>query len=148
MVAIAYSVLADHHLAEDAVQEAYAKALVKLPNLRKPAGFASWLARICRNTALDMTRVNSRQTTTDDFSHVPAVEQHENEYAGAVRQAIAALPASAREMIVLRYYDKMSHRQMAAVLGTSKAAVTSKLQRIKQKLANILEKSVIKEGQL
>ena len=41
MVAIAYSVLADHHMAEDAAQESYAKALVKLPGLNKPASFAA-----------------------------------------------------------------------------------------------------------
>ena len=47
LVAIAYAVLGDHHLAEDAAQEALAKALVKLVTLRQTERFAGWLRRIC-----------------------------------------------------------------------------------------------------
>ena len=56
MVAIAYAVLTDHHLAEDAVQQAFAKALTKMNTLKKPESFAAWLARICRNTANDIAK--------------------------------------------------------------------------------------------
>ena len=60
MVAVAYSVVADHQLAEDAAQEAFAKALVGLRKLKKPGRFAGWLAQICRNTAVDMVRARAR----------------------------------------------------------------------------------------
>jgi len=54
MVAIAHSVLGDKHLAEDAAQDALAKACRKLGQLRNKDRFAGWLAAICRNVAMDM----------------------------------------------------------------------------------------------
>ncbi|NQV31749.1 MAG: sigma-70 family RNA polymerase sigma factor, partial [Phycisphaeraceae bacterium] len=136
MVAIAYSVLADHHMAEDAAQESYAKALVKLPGLKKPASFSAWMARICRNCALDMARKNTRIRGVSDMSRLPVDEpQEENKYVPIIRHLINELPPSAKEMIMLRYYNKKSHQQMAAVLGMTRGAVRSKLQRIRVKLA-------------
>lgn len=149
MVAIAYSVLADHHMAEDAAQESYAKALVKLPGLSKPASFAAWMARICRNCALDMARRNTRVRGISHMPRPPVDQpQEENEYIPIIRHLINELPPSAKEMIMLRYYNKKSHQQMATVLGMTRGAVSSKLQRIRVKLALMLRESVPLEGQL
>ena len=149
MVAIAYGVLADHHMAEDAAQESYAKALAKLPGLSKPASFSAWMARICRNCALDMARKNTRIRAVSEVSRLPVDEpQEENEYVPIIRHLIDELPPSAKEMIMLRYYNKKSHQQMAAVLGMTRGAVSSKLQRIRVKLALMLRDSTSMEGQL
>ena len=149
MVAIAYSVLADHHMAEDAAQESYAKALVKLPGLTRPASFSAWMARICRNCALDMARKNTRIRAVSATSHLPVDEpQEENEYIPIIRRLINELPPSAKEMIMLRYCNKRSHEQMAAVLGMTQGAVSSKLQRIRVKLALMLRERLSMEGPL
>ena len=57
MTAAAYCVLQDWHLAEDAVQEGYAQALVKLPDLRQAERFGPWLRSICRNMAINTARL-------------------------------------------------------------------------------------------
>ena len=67
MVAIAHSVLSDRHLAEDAAQQAFAKAAVKLPRLKKESRFANWLAVICRNVAKDMARRTENLCTLMTF---------------------------------------------------------------------------------
>ena len=54
MVALAYSMLGDIHLAEDAAQEAFATACRDLTRLRRKTKFAPWLAGICRNIARQM----------------------------------------------------------------------------------------------
>ena len=56
MVALAYSVLADVHLAEDAAQQAFVIACRDLPKLKSKDKFAAWLAGICRNVARQMQR--------------------------------------------------------------------------------------------
>jgi RNA polymerase sigma-70 factor (ECF subfamily) len=66
MVAIGYSVLSDHGLAEDVAQEAFARAIGSLKSLRNKARFGPWLARICRNVANDMVTARARQTHTED----------------------------------------------------------------------------------
>lgn len=140
MVAIAYSVLADHQLAEDAAQEAFAKALTNLGKLNKARKFAPWLARICRNTAIDMVRVKARQASSDDFSQLPDARTDTPD-AEIVRDAIAGLPEHDREVIVLRYYNSLSYEQISAVLGVSKAAINGRLTRAKQKLAEHLNRN-------
>jgi hypothetical protein len=58
LAAVAYSVLRDHQLAEDAVQEAFARGLVNLRRLKETGKFAPWLARICRNVAVSSEEPN------------------------------------------------------------------------------------------
>ncbi len=68
MTAIAYNVLGDHHLAEDAVQEGFGRALVKLPGLKKPESYGGWLGRICRNAAIDAVRARKQFSGSDQSS--------------------------------------------------------------------------------
>lgn len=137
MVAIAHSVLDDRHLAEDAAQQAFAKAAMKLPQLKKENRFAGWLATICRNIAKDMARKKEKFQSTEDLS-IAATEPRNDETIEAVRQAIRKLSASARELVFLRFYDGMSYEQISTVLGISEQAINGRLRRAKKKMAGYL----------
>jgi RNA polymerase sigma-70 factor (ECF subfamily) len=147
MVAIAYSILADHQLAEDAAQEAFARALTNLGKLRKPDKFAPWLARICRNVAKDMVATKARQKNIQDLSQV-ADSNDEDESIEAVHRAIEQLSVSARELIVLRYYNGLSYEEISSVLGISKPTINGRLTREKQKIANYLKRNGFPESRL
>ncbi|NQT02823.1 MAG: sigma-70 family RNA polymerase sigma factor, partial [Planctomycetes bacterium] len=133
----AHSVLGDRHLAEDAAQQAFAKAAVKLPQLKKESRFAGWLAVICRNIAKDMARRTESLQSTDDLS-IAAAKSSDDETAEVVREAISKLSASARELVFLRFYDGMSYEQISTVLGISEQAINGRLRRVKRKLAGYL----------
>ena len=147
MVAIGYSVLGDHQLAEDAAQESFARALVSLRKLKKQTRFAPWLAAICRNVAKDMVATKARQINTDDFSQV-AKDYNHNENARLIRQAIEQLPVSAKELIVLRYYNNLSYEEISSVLGISKPTINGRLTRAKRKMAKYLKRNGFLENQL
>lgn len=140
MVAIAHSVIGDRHLAEDAAQQAFAKAAVKLPQLRKESRFAGWLAVICRNIAKEMARRTENLHTTDDLSMI-AAESGDDDTTEAVTEAMSRLSNSAREIIFLRYYDGMSYEQISAVLGISEQAINGRLRRAKKKMADYLRRN-------
>ncbi len=147
MVAIGYSVLGDHQLADDAAQESFARALVRLRSLQNKAKFAPWLAAICRNVAKDMVAAKARQISTDDLSQIAEDDKHD-ESSRLVRRAIRQLPASAKELIVLRYYNNLSYGEISSVLGISKATINGRLTRAKQKLAKHLKYNGFPENQL
>jgi len=147
MVAIGYSVLSDHQLAEDAAQECFARALVNLRNLKNRTRFAPWLAAICRNVARDMVAAKARQISTEDLSQV-AQKNNDDENSRAIRRAIEQLPASAKELIVLRYYNNLSYEEIGSVLGISRVAINGRLSRAKQKLAKHLKRNGFSESQL
>ncbi len=147
MVAIAHSIVGDRHLAEDAAQQAFAKAAVKLPQLKKESQFAGWLAVICRNVAKDMARRKENLRTTDDLSMI-AAKSRDDDTTETIREAISKLSASAREVIFLRYYDGMSYEQISAVLGISEQAINGRLRRAKKKMADYLRRNGFGEVRL
>lgn len=147
MVAIAHAVLGDRHLAEDAAQEAFAKAAVKLPQLRRKSKFAGWLAAICRNAAKDMARQTNDRPAVIERS-VMATQSGRDETAEVVRQAIGRLPAPARELVFLRYYDGLSYEQISEVLGISHQAINGRLRRAKRKMAGFLRRQGFDEVKL
>jgi RNA polymerase sigma-70 factor (ECF subfamily) len=147
MVAIGYSVVADHQLAEDAAQEAFARALVNLRRLKNRTKFAPWLAAVCRNVARDMVAAKARQIAPEDISQASADDSQDGSIE-VVRWAIEQLPASVRELIVLRYYDGLSYEEIASVLGVSRATVNGRLTRAKWKMAKYLKRRGFLENEL
>ena len=137
MVAIAHSIIGDRHLAEDAAQQTFAKAVRKMTQLKNKTKFAAWLAVICRNVALDLARRKEKLHTADDLSMI-AAKSHKNGHSEAIREALNKLSASAREVIFLRYYDGMTYEQISAVLGISEQAINGRLRRAKKKMENYL----------
>jgi RNA polymerase sigma-70 factor (ECF subfamily) len=147
MVAVAHSIIGDRHLAEDAAQQAFAKAVRKLPQLRNKSKFAGWLAAICRNVALDLLPSEKTLHDTDDLSTI-AAKSHESGATEAVREALNKLSAPAREVIFLRFYDGMSYEQISTVLGISEQAINGRIRRAKKKMANYLRRNGFGKVQL
>jgi len=147
MVAVGYTVLGEHQLAEDAAQESFARALVNLRNLKNKERFAPWLAGICKNVAKDMLTAKARQINTDDISQA-AGPGNSDENDRAIRRAIEQLPDSAKDLVVLRYYDGLSYEQISSVLGISPAAINGRLTRAKRKMANYLKRNGFPENRL
>jgi len=147
MVAIGHAILGDRHLAEDAAQEAFAKAAVHLPKLRKADQFGCWLAAICRNEAKNLARARQRAPTGNERSCEDA-PTGVDETGEAVKAALHQLPVEAREVIFLRFYDGLSYDRMSAVLGISEQAINGRLRRAKQKLAEHLRRCGFDEVKL
>ena len=134
MVALSYSVLGDLHLAEDAAQEAFAQACPRLGQLRHPEKFGPWLAEIARNVARKMARSHAKHAGNHDVSDLVDRSGAKSEN-HALRRAIGQLPESAREVIMLRYFDRLSYERIGAILGISPQAVNGRLLRAKRRLA-------------
>lgn len=147
MAAVAYAVLNDHQLAEDAAQESFARALVRIKSLKEGGKFAPWVAAICRNVAKDMVAAKARHISTEDISQVDNDESlDENDR--MIRRAIEQLPESTKDLIVLRYYDGLSYEQISSVLGISKTSINGRLTRAKRKMAVYLRKNGFPESML
>lgn len=136
-VGIAYCRLSDHHLAEDAAQEAFAVACRQLATLDRPDQFAGWLGTICRRVAVRIKRkrvpcatIAANDKCTEDVAQTDS--------ANDVRCVIAGLPDHAREVIVLHYFSGLSYEQISSVLGITLPAVHGRLQRARQQLAERL----------
>jgi RNA polymerase sigma-70 factor (ECF subfamily) len=147
MVAIGHAIIGDRHLAEDAAQQAFAKAAVNLPKLRDAGQFGRWVAAICRNEARDLARTR-REPRREGERPPSQTEADAPEYQEVIKQALNKLPAEGKEVIFLRFYDGLSYDQISAVLGISEQAINGRLRRAKRKLAGHLRRSGFDEVDL
>jgi RNA polymerase sigma-70 factor (ECF subfamily) len=140
LVAVADSILLDHHLAEDAAQEALAAACRQLPRLKKPARFGPWIVAICRNVAKDMLRELQRQRKPVEASQNHDSNCRDEDQEAILAKALQQLPQHLREVLFLRFYNEMSYRQMGKVLGATEQVIDGRIRRAKKKIAVYLRK--------
>ncbi len=148
MVWVAYSVLLDRGLAEDAAQQAFATAYHKIGGLRQPDRFGPWLAAICRNTAQDVARARRREAALQKRA---ANEAHlasgSDGFDEAVREAVDRLSAMYREVVVLHYYSGMNYQEIGSVIGVSSDRVKGRLARARKQIQVHLEKEGFRREQ-
>ena len=140
MVGLAYCVLSDRALAEDAAQEAFAIACRDLGRLRSAEKFPDWLAGICRNVAKVMARSRRRYAAAEEVP-APVSGAAADGRDELVRESVEQLPRSAREVVVLHYFSGLSHKQIAATLGISPQAVHGRLTRARRKIEDYLRRN-------
>jgi len=140
MVWVAYSVLLDRSLAEDAAQQAFATAFGRIRSLRQLDRFGPWLTTICRNTAQDMARVRRRDATLQKIAaQEQPVRPGSNGFDKAVKEAVDNLPAMYREVVVLHYYSDLSYKEIESALGVSGDVVKGRLARARKQIQEHLE---------
>ncbi|MBT0772661.1 sigma-70 family RNA polymerase sigma factor [Kineosporia sp. J2-2] len=125
---VAYQVLGSQAQAEDAAQEAMAKAYSWWGRInRSPHG---WVARTAYTQAIDIARrrVRSREVLGDDDVERPGRDPRLEDRMD-LTAAIERLPRRQREVIVLRYLADQSEADTAAALGMRITTVRKHAQR-------------------
>jgi RNA polymerase sigma-70 factor (ECF subfamily) len=137
VVGVAYCVLADRHLAEDAAQEAFVIACRELARLRRAERFVPWICKIAKRVAYRMARSRRERGVLEDTPAAPTANPGPHP-SDLVQQAVMDLPERAREVVVLHYFTGLSHKEVAASLGLSLEAVHGRLVRARRILADRL----------
>ena len=129
---LAYRYLNREADAQDAVQEAAYKAILKCRTLRSPAHVDTWLYRIVVNEALTILRRNSRRTEDETaLALLPTEDRYEDL---DLRAAIARLDELDQTIINLRFFEELKLEQIAAVTEEPLSKVKSRLYRAIKKL--------------
>jgi RNA polymerase sigma-70 factor (ECF subfamily) len=142
--AVAFGVVRDRGLAEDAAQEAYLRAFRRLGELKEPAAFASWLRRLVLTVALNLRR-GQRQTLLqlDDVPDLPVLDEAEASWSEVQRRRLAGalltLTSQERQICDRRYHGHWSTARLAADARVDEPAMRKRLQRIRDKLRKEME---------
>ena len=149
---IAYSVLRNHHDAEDATQETFVRVLSARRKLAGVDDPKSWLARIAWRVAVERKRKPPDVSLDETGEAVTGLRSTNlgadevaigNEVAQALEHLIPALPRRLREVVTLSTVEELSPSNVAGILKISQAAVRSRLFRARQilreKLSGLLE---------
>lgn len=149
--------------AEDLFQETFKRVHEKAHTFRG-GGFKSWLFTIATRVTIDGVRRRKHQVTISQNPHsqtdcdeendsplagvadpnapTPADELVRQEQKEQVRKAIESLPPGQRAALVLSYYQQLSYREVAEVLGCSVGAVKTQMSRALATLAQRLPDSI------
>ncbi len=119
-------------VADDAVAEAFARAMQYDAGIRRPE---SWLYRAAFRIAASELR--RRRATEDEAFVMPDQEEIDADVAG-VTAALRGLSPNQRAAIYLFYFADLPAREVARVMGTSVAAVKVHLHRGRQRLRGLL----------
>jgi RNA polymerase sigma-70 factor (ECF subfamily) len=114
----------DRHEAEDVTAEVFQHALANLNKFEwRGVPFAVWLFRIAVNAMADRRKVRSRESinpTSDDLDqpHWPDIERRV-----VLFRLVDDLPADQRTVIVKRFVEQKSIRDIAAEFGRTEGAI-------------------------
>ena len=145
----------NEHDAEDVVQESYLRA-VKFFGGFHGENARPWLLAIVRNTCYTWLRRNRMDEPTTELDEStpmidPSGANPESILLAAartdlVRQALEALPAGFREIVILRELEGLSYKEIAEIASIPVGTVMSRLARARARLQKLLSEPDLTEA--
>jgi len=150
---IAYSILRNHHDAEDAAQECFLRVLKHKDHLHKVRNVKTWMARVAWTTALDKRRsghvtvsFDEEQTGIGALLDLSAAADDQLESAQMqqlLRRLISGLPEELRFPLELSTVQELNSSEIAEIMKIPEGSVRNRLfrarQQLKEKFAIVLE---------
>lgn len=125
-------------MAEDAAQETFLKVIRFFDRYAHRGRFKSFIYQIAANTCIDLWRKNGRREVSleeveADFAYSePGFDRVQSDM--ALRQLTRSLPEDLREVVLLRYGQDLTMREIAETLGVPLRTVQSRLRSALKKL--------------
>lgn len=139
----AYLMLGDHQLAEDLTQTALTKTYGSWRKVKDPAAAPAYARVVLANTAASWFRRRSWRNEHPTEQLAEAGVEHDPSTRTAVVDALATLAPRQRAVVVLRYYDDLSVRQVAQALGIAEGTVKSQTADALTRLRAVLGADVV-----
>lgn len=152
---IAWSLLRNHHDAEDAVQECFLRVLKHAKRSLEIRNPKTWVARVAWTTALDRRASRAKVLLNEDAADselfmqardiTPGIDEQlaGRQMQKMLEQMIATLPEDLRQPLELSTVKELNSAEIAEVLDIPEGSVRTRLmrarQRLKQKLSAVLE---------
>lgn len=138
---IALGFVHNHQDALDLSQEAFIKAFRKIKRFDAEKEFFPWFYKLMKNLCLDYLRKRQRRSEVPlEGIEASRDERQEREIQEALWKAIAKLPFEQREVIVLRYFQQLSYKELVEMTGKPLGTIMSSLYYAKKKLREIVAK--------
>jgi len=133
---LALSILRHGADAQDAVQQAAVKAYLAAERIH-PGGERAYFTRIVVNECRNIQRSRTRQTPVAEVPERPAVGPNDD-----LRLAVEALPEELRLILLMKYMEGYSEKEIAAALEISVPTVKNRLFKARKALRRELREEV------
>lgn len=132
--------------AADLVQEAFIKIYRQLEKFDGKGSFSSWLYRVAINHCMDEFRKKSYKIKQVEINEADLLDAHhpeviflKKEKNRQLEKLISGLPEDERMILLLRYVNEQSYKEISEFMDLSLATVRNKLHRAKKKLREMIK---------
>lgn len=142
---LGYRMMGTREDAEDVTQETFLAAYRHLKSYDKRWPFKNWLLSIAHNKCVDWLRKSRPQYDLDGLEDAKArVEEMvlQKERSEMIQSALQKLPFEDRAVVVLKYWEGMSYKEIAETLNVNEGSVRNRLYRARKALAEMLKEAV------
>jgi RNA polymerase sigma-70 factor, ECF subfamily len=142
VTALCHAKVGKAHLADDLAQETLLRGFRALGSLTDPDRFGAWLCGIALRTCLDWLKAKKNAQipfsalapgqNLDNYLHDPRAGEAGVDREDELRRLLAeveALPEDYRKVVMLYYYEDVTYRELAGLLGVSPATINARLTR-------------------
>ena len=137
---LAFTLLRDEGLAEDAAQDAFLRVWRALPQFEGRSSLSTWVYTITRNVCLTRVRKLASESRAEVFGAGAEFEPAIDRSAMDLERALCHLPEKYRQVLELFYFEEKSCEAVAQMLGMPMATVKTHLHRARKQLREVLEK--------
>jgi RNA polymerase sigma-70 factor (sigma-E family) len=129
LLRLAYVLTGNRADAEDAVQDALARALPRWEHIRTVGDPDAYVRRMVVNAHTSWWRKFRRRETPVAEAYGDTADRPTTEDRDRVWLACLALPEPQRVAVVLRYYEQLEYPEIAALTGVAEGSVRSRVSR-------------------
>ena len=128
----------DPALADDLSQQVFLRAWRKIKQLKDPNHFGGWLKRLAINEWLQYRRKSDALLGAKSDDQIGESMTDDKSTAMDLNSVIGSLPAPVSLCIVLSYYERMSHGEIAEITEMKLGTVKSHIRRGSERLRKLL----------
>lgn len=139
---MAYVYVKNNDDALDLVQEVAYQSFKKISTLKKPEYFKTWLMKITINCALSLINKNKKVIPLNlDFEVLTGSEDEDIALTLSLHELIDTLKEDEKSVILLKYYDDRTLKEISEILdiplGTAKSVLYRALDKLRQDLKEV-----------
>lgn len=136
---LAFCYVKNEHDALEILSEATYRGFINLKRLEKPEFFDTWMSRIIINCACDFLKKQNRYDFHEPDDSLPARQEELSvDDRLDLYQALDELAPDEKSLIILKYFEDKSFREIASILNIPESTVKTRLYRIIGKLRDAI----------
>lgn len=141
---IAYSYTLNKFDAEDVVQEVFIKYYRINKKFNNKLEEKYWLIRVTINKSLDFIKQNKKEVLINNESINILQNSEDNKKNEEIYDCVCSLKDNYKTIIILFYYNNYNIKEISNILKISESNVTTRLNRAKKKLKDIITERIQK----
>ena len=146
-----YSFVYNRGKAEDFTHDIFLKLILKIGTFKEDSKFSTWLYSITYNYCMDQIRVNKKEAKVpladnfdledqDDDAEIIAMQT------SGLKKSLQKIPSDEKALLLMKYQDDFSLKDIAETLNISESAVKMRLLRSKEKLRKLYLENIAIAG--